>query len=630
MSFPRQWRNRWFVFVHDLAWVAASFGLAWWLRFNLEQIPPAYIHALEKAIVLGWLAHGIVFWRVGLYRGIWRFASLPDLVRILKAVAIGAAVTYLALFIFIRLQGVPRSVIVLQPLLLAIGLAGPRILYRWWKDHRLQLPREERTPAYIVGAGAAADALVRELKTRGPYWPIGLLDDDPNKHGQELHGVRVLGPIDRLDQLLAQGDAKAVLIAIPSASRRLIRRVVEICQRHRITCRTLPSLRDLAEGRVEVRSLRRVQIEDLLGREPVELDEAGIAQFLQGKAVLITGAGGSIGSELVRQVAAKQPRRLVLVEHSEYALYRIEQELAKLAGGDVQVHGLLADVRDRARMMRIFATHRPQVVFHAAAYKHVPIIERNPLEGIKVNLLGTRVVADCAVQFEAEKFVLISTDKAVRPANVMGATKRAAELYCAWCNARAPKTAFVTTRFGNVLGSAGSVVPLFRRQIEQGGPVTVTHPEITRYFMTIPEAVGLILQAGAMGKGGEIFVLDMGEPVKIVELAEQMIRLSGLEPGRDIEIVFTGLRPGEKLYEELFHPEEELVGSAHPKLLLANNAACCDARLLQRVITAIEKAVAEEDEEAALAALRKIVPLYRCKEEQSGVNAAEVVPLYRR
>jgi len=364
-----------------------------------------------------------------------------------------------------------------------------------------------------------------------------------------------------------------VLLAIPSAPHQLVRRISEQCREMDVPCRVLPSIAEMADGRVTVSQLREVTIEDVLGRDSVTLDDVAIAEFIAGKCILVTGAGGSIGSELCRQIRRAGASRLVMLDHSEFNLYNIEQELREGVGAMAvdSCVPLLGDVRDTTRMRWVFEAYRPQVVFHAAAYKHVPLVEENPAEGARTNLVGTSQVADLAVEYGVGKMVLVSTDKAVNPTNVMGATKRAAEIYCQNLAERSPGTAFITTRFGNVLGSAGSVVPKFRKQIAEGGPVTVTHPDMTRYFMTIPEAVSLILQAGAMGQGGEIFVLDMGEPVRIVDLAEQMIRLSGYEPGVDIAIQFTGLRPGEKMYEELFHDAEPLQPTSHEKIMLAHS-----------------------------------------------------------
>jgi len=566
------WQTPLSVLVHDLCWVPIAAWAAFWLRFNLEGIPSYYVESVHLLIAVSLPLQFVVFWMSGLYRGVWRFASLPDLMRILRAVAIGVFLTFMVIFIWDRLAGMPRSVLVVYPAILALGLALPRLAYRWWKDRSLQFG-EARPRALIIGAGSAGEQLVRELLKSGPYEAVGFLDDADRRQGQELHGVRVVGRLSDLPHTLRNLSVDTVLLAIPSAPRQLVQQVNEVCREHGITCRTLPSLAELADGRVAVSQLREVTIEDVLGREAVSLDDAAIADFIAGKCVLVTGAGGSIGSELCRQVLRAGASRLVMVDHGEFNLYNIEQELRGGAGpdsGDACVP-LLGDVRDANRMRWIFEAYRPQVLFHAAAYKHVPLVEENPAEGTRTNLHGTAQMADLAVEFGVEKMVLVSTDKAVNPANVMGATKRAAEIYCQNLAARSTGTAFITTRFGNVLGSAGSVVPKFRKQIAAGGPVTVTHPDMTRYFMTIPEAVSLILQAGSMGEGGEIFVLDMGEPVKIVDLAEQMIRLSGLTPGEDIAIEFTGLRPGEKMYEELFHDAEPLQPTHHAKIMLARS-----------------------------------------------------------
>ncbi|HXH65312.1 MAG TPA: nucleoside-diphosphate sugar epimerase/dehydratase, partial [Mariprofundaceae bacterium] len=450
--------------------------------------------------------------------------------------------------------------------------------------------------------------LVRDLLRGGAYIPVGFLDDAADKQHRDIHGVPVLGRLADLADVASRQEIDVVLLAMPSAPAPVLRKVVEQCQKLNLACRTLPSVREMAHGKVEVSRLRKVQIDDLLGREIIRIDNPEIQGFIRGRCVMITGAGGSIGSELCRQVAEYQPAALVLVDHGEFNLYRIEQELANLDPVPA-FHAHLGDIRDIARMRWLFARYRPDVVLNAAAYKHVPMVEDNPIEGVKTNVLGTCQLADLAVEFGVGTFVQVSTDKAVNPANVMGATKRAAEIYCQNLDARAEDTAFITTRFGNVLGSAGSVVPLFEEQIRHGGPVTVTHPEITRYFMTIPEAVSLILQAGSMGRGGEIFVLDMGEPVRIVDLAEQMIRLSGLEPGRDIEVRFTGLRPGEKLYEELFHQSEDLTGTRHPKLMLAASRSMA-WRDVQGHLKRLSEAVAEGDVDQVRLLLRRMIPEY--------------------
>jgi FlaA1/EpsC-like NDP-sugar epimerase len=560
-------RNRWLAFFHDLLWVPVAIYLAFWLRFNMGEIPVEHAEPLQLLVLLALPAQAAAFWFFGLYRGIWRFASMPDLLRILKSVFLGALFTFIAIFIWQRLAGMPRTVLLLYPVILSLGLAGPRIFYRWVKDHHLGLSSHERKRALLIGAGQAGELLVRDLLKSGPYEPVGFLDDAKRRQGQEIHGVRVIGTLAAIENILDRQDIEVVLIAIPSASHQMIQSIVKQCQQFSVPCRTLPSVSDLADGRVKVSHLRHVQIEDLLGRDAIHIDQPEVEQLLAGSCVLVTGAGGSIGSELCRQIIKRKPSRLILLDHGEFNLYAIEREIRAM--DRTRVYAVLGDIRDQARMRWVFEHLNPDLVFNAAAYKHVPLVEENPAEGVKTNVLGTCRIAALAVEFGVKKFVQVSTDKAVNPTNMMGATKRTAEIYCQNLDRRTEETAFITTRFGNVLGSAGSVVPLFRSQIESGGPITITHPDITRYFMTIPEASSLILQAAGMGQGGEIFVLDMGEAIKIVDLAEQMIRLTGLEPGRDIEIVYTGLRPGEKLYEELFHEAESLVGTSHPKILLS-------------------------------------------------------------
>ena len=424
---------------------------------------------------------------------------------------------------------------------------------------------------------------------------MALVDDDIGKQGHEVQGVRVRGRLDDIAQAGARLDMRIVLIAMPSASRKTMDQVVQVCNEVQVPCRTLPSLSELADGRVEVSRLRPVTVEDLLGRDPVVLDSHAISDFLRGKRVLVTGGGGSIGAELCRQISRHEPALLVVMDNSEYNLYRIDQELAAIAPSLVFTSAL-GNVQDAAAVENLFAQVKPEIIFHAAAYKHVPIVEENVAEGIRNNIFGTRVVADAALRHGADKFVLISTDKTVNPTNVMGTTKRVAELYCQALN-RDESTHFVTTRFGNVLASNGSVVPLFERQIAAGGPVTVTDPDITRYFMTIHEAASLILQAGAIGRGGEIFVLDMGEPVRIRDLAEKLIQLSGLRPYQDIQIVYTGLRPGEKMHEELFYTREELQGTTHPKLLLASSIPAALAGM-QADLGMLYEAVAKGDPES--------------------------------
>ena len=578
---------------------------AYWMRYNLGEIPSSEFASLVSLALIALPVHGLSFWFFGCFRGIWRFASIPDLLRFVKAVAVGAPITAALYLSYMPLPDPPRTVLALYSVFLLLGVVSGRITYRVITDLWDNPDLDPQKRALLIGAGRAGDLLVRDLISHGPFRPVAFLDDDLTKRGHTMHGVRVIGPLADLAKVIERRNIDAVLISMPSASRATLERVVSVCVELGVECRTLPSLGEIANGRVTVSSLRRVTVEDLLGREPVELSQTAISRALTGKRVLVTGGGGSIGSELCRQILRYQPDKLIIVDQSEYNLYAIDRALT--AAGEIGKADLvLGDCAHLPSMQRLFQRTQPEIIFHAAAYKHVPMVECNATEGVRNNVIGTKVVADCADRFGAEAFVLISTDKTVNPANVMGASKRIAELYCSALGAKS-HTRFVTTRFGNVLASAGSVVPLFEEQIRAGGPVTVTHPDVTRFFMTIPEAVGLILQAATMGSGGEIFVLDMGQPVKILQLAEKMIQLSGLQPGRDIEVRFTGLRPGEKLYEELFYQSEELGQTTHPKLLLATSDSP-DWPKLQADLIALERAIEQADAKLLRIMLHKMVP----------------------
>lgn len=567
MNLLLNFRNRAAALAHDFLVIPIAWFGAYWLRFNLETVPVELFRAGLNALPIVILVQGSFFWYFGLYRGIWRFASMPDLIRIAKAVLVGTAVTAVAIFLATRMQGIPRSVFPLYALLLLLLVGGPRFLYRWSKDRRLY--KGEGKKALIVGAGKAGEMLVRDL-LRDPnreYEPVGFVDDDAKKRGQEIHGVRVLGSTENIPDLIAGLDA--ILIALPSARSRQMRRIVGICEKTGVEFRTLPKLEDLVSGRASIKALRDVKIDDLLGREPITLEWEAIRRSIEGRRVLVTGGGGSIGSELCRQIANLRPSSLIILEQSEFNLYTIELELRQTLP-KLALTTALGDVGDVLLVEEVLRLHRPDIVFHAAAYKHVPMLEAQVRSAVRNNVIATRTLAKLVDKYGVRSFVLISTDKAVNPGNIMGATKLVAESYCQSLNAHS-KTQFITVRFGNVLGSAGSVIPLFQKQIAEGGPVTVTDPNVTRYFMTIPEAAQLILQASSVGRGGEIFVLDMGEPVNIKYLAEQLIMLSGKKPGEDIEVVYTGLRPGEKPYEELFHEAEALMETSHPKTLLARS-----------------------------------------------------------
>jgi FlaA1/EpsC-like NDP-sugar epimerase len=608
-------RSRAAIMMHDLLMVPIAWFGAYWLRFNLDPISDVYLHQALMLLPVILAVKAGMFWYFGLYRGIWRFASIPDLMRIVKAVTSGAVVSATLIFILTRLEGVPRSVFILDGILLVLLLGGPRFIYRWIKDRHLYhwatdqglSANGDSKNALIIGAGKAGEMLVRDLlrEQTGPYRPVAFMDDNTGKIGKEIHGIPVTGTCDEIPGAISRLGIDLIIIALPSATSSQIRRIVEICETTGLPFRILPQMQDLVSGRASLKDLRDVKIEDLLGREPVSLDWRAITEATNGKTILVTGGGGSIGSELCRQIAKLKPAKLIIVERNEFNLYSIDLELRRDIPG-LALISLLGDIGDVVQMEQILRTYAPTVIYHAAAYKHVPILEDQTRAAVMNNVLGTRLVADLADKYGCESFVMVSTDKAVNPANVMGASKRVAEIYCQGLNARS-RTRFITVRFGNVLGSSGSVIPLFQQQISHGGPVTVTHPEISRYFMTIPEACQLILQAGVIGRGGEIFVLDMGEPVKISYLAEQLIRLSGKIPGEDIEIVYTGLRLGEKLYEELFHDAEKLVETSHPKIMLAH-CRQMDKETLEKTFDAMQRACSQGDETVLRGMLIQLVP----------------------
>jgi len=605
---------------HDLLMVPAAWFGGFWLRFNLETIPDPFLAQAISIFPLVFSFQAITFWYFGLYRGVWRFASLPDLLRIAKAVLLGAVSIAFVLFLVNRMEGIPRAVFPLYAGLLVGLLGGPRLAYRSLKDRRLSLSDGKKT--LVVGAGHGGEMLIRDMMRQNAmeYTPVALVDDSPRKQGREIHGVRVLGTCEDIPRLITRFGIELVLIAIPSATSKQIRYIVGICERANVPFRILPRYQDLVSGLATVESLRNVEIEDLLGREKVTLDWEAIRSDLTGKPVLVTGGGGSIGAELCRQISRLAPSVLVVLEQNEFNLYQIDRELRR-DFPQLVVASILGDVGDSAAVEKLLQRYRPEVIFHAAAYKHVPLLEGQARAAIRNNVLGTRTLAELAVQHSVSSFVLISTDKAVNPTNVMGASKRVAEIICQHLYGQA-RTSFITVRFGNVLGSAGSVVPLFQQQIAAGGPVTVTDPAISRYFMTIPEACQLILQASVIGKGGEIFVLDMGEPVKISYLAEQLIRLSGKQPGEDIEIIYTGLRPGEKLSEELFHRDEKLGQTSHPKILRALSREV-DGKSLGTALSHLEQASRQGDEAGMISLLRQLVPELSLGDAKSATVAAE-------
>lgn len=613
---PHHFRSQSAALLHDLIMVPIAWMLSFWLR--LETFPPEFLLHATKSLAVLLPLQLTTFILFGLYRGVWRFASLPDLIRIIKAAVVGTAASILILFLLTRLQGIPRSVPIIYTILLILLISGSRFIYRWSKDHHLSLSAGKRV--LIVGAGKAGEMLARDLlrNANQDYQLIAFADDNPRLTKREIHGVPVAGSCREIADIAIQSAIDIIMLAIPSAKPSEFRKIVAYCDQAQVPYRTVPQLTDLMAGNVRINELREVSIDDLLGREQVSLDWSDISMALSHKAILITGGGGSIGSELCRQIASLKPARLAIIENSEFNLYSIALELTNTFP-NLALDCHLGDVSDPPFVAKIFAQIEPNVVFHAAAYKHVPMLEPQLRTALRNNVLGTRIVAETADRQGCEVFVLVSTDKAVNPANVMGASKRAAEIFCQNLDAHS-RTRYITVRFGNVLGSAGSVIPLFRKQIEAGGPVTVTDPRMERYFMTIPEACQLIMQTVVLGKGGEIFVLDMGEPVKVSYLAEQMIRLSGRTPGEDIEIEYIGLRPGEKLFEELFHEKEQLERTAHGKVFLARHREV-DWKWLNQTLDQMAEACVDYDLERLRDLLDNLVPEHRDTVKQPPVNS---------
>lgn len=598
------------VILFDVSAIPFAWYTAYWLRYNMHPFP-GIVTSSHSFIALGMLSIVQIgcYYYFKIYRGLWRFSSLNDVTRILKA-SITAVVLVIPIFYSTSiLHYLPRAVFPLYCIILATTLCGGRLMMRlhWDSRGRGHKPGEIKK-VLIVGAGQAGEGLVRDLRRSNIYQTIGFVDDNISKRGLEVHGVRVLGTPRQIPDFVRQYSIDLIFIAIPSARSATMRHIVTHCEISNVPFRTLPSISALAAGRVEVNALRPVNIEDLLGRDQINLEWDKIAINISGKRILITGGGGSIGSELCRQIMALNPASLAIAESSEFNLYKIEQEL-KLKFPEIPLELGLISVTDEAAINYMFTRFRPEIVFHAAAYKHVPMLQNQVRVAVLNNVIGTQVVAKASVSFQVDKFILISTDKAVNPTNIMGTTKRVAEIYCQNLNSRV-NTQFITVRFGNVLGSAGSVVPLFQKQLQNGGPLTVTHPDMQRYFMTIPEACQLILQAMVNGQGGEIFVLDMGEPIKISYLAEQMIRLAGKEPGKDIAIEYTGLRPGEKLFEELFHESEQLAPTENEKLFKAKFREL-EWHELTQTMRMLSTACAEYQNDELLVLLQSLVPEFQ-------------------
>lgn len=581
-----------FVLIHDVAVAGMAWLMAYQLRFNFD-IPHEYFAQMTE---LAWIVlpiQGVIFIGLGLYRGAWRFASLPDLKRIFFGVSISTAVIGLLFFLIADVQRVPRSVIILDPILLLVMMGGSRFFYRALREHKLYgLYSKKGEPVVLLGAGEAAISLLKDLAQSEQWRVVAILDDNKSMHGREIQGMRVYGSMDVMGKVVAQYGVRHVIIAMPSAQHQDRRKALELANQLGLEALTVPSIDDLISGRLSVSQIRPVDVEDLLGRDVVDLDDSGLKELIKGNTILITGAAGSIGSELCRQIFKFNPSYLICLDISEYSLYKLEQELSK-KNLSVKTVFVVGDIKHAARIDKILAQYMPKVVFHAAAYKHVPLMEiENVSEALNNNVLGTYILAKACKKAKIEKFVLISTDKAVNPTNVMGASKRLAEMTCQGLQNK-NGTRFVIVRFGNVLGSSGSVIPKFREQIKAGGPITITHPEINRYFMSIPEAAQLVMQAGLMGQGGEIFVLDMGAPIKIIDLAKDMIKLSGFSEN-EIKIEFTGLRPGEKLYEELLANDEQTIATTHKKLRIAL-AKTVEEKWVNSLLKWIEEALGKDE-----------------------------------
>lgn len=615
-------------YVHDVVMAALSFVLSLYLRVGSDFTAYGTDFLLIGAASFAAIA-GMVYLWMDLYRGIWRYASLNDLMAIARAVTLIILIFLPVMFLTTRLQGMPRSMVIINWFVLIILLGAPRIFYRMFKDGRFELSydrnQDQRIKVLLIGAGDAAEMFIQAMtrRTRSDYQPVAILDEAERRVGRHIRGVPVMGSTEDLtavvERLRARGtQPQRLIFTKPDIASDTLRRLVDEAGQLGLTVARLPRLTEFRSAAGEEVEVKPVAIEDLLGRAQNVPNRGAIKALIAGRRVLVTGAGGSIGGELVRQLAEIGPSRMVLVDNSEFNLYSIEMEIRERQP-DLAVRAVIGDVRDHDRISALISEERPELVFHAAALKHVPMVEANPLEGVLTNVIGTRNVAEACRSHGVSAMVLISTDKAVNPTNVMGATKRLAESYCQALDLAGGRTRFVTVRFGNVLGSTGSVVPLFQRQLASGGPLTVTHPDIKRYFMTVREAVELVLQASALGVGGvegagagesgKIFVLDMGEPIRIVDLARQMIRLAGRRPDRDVQIVFTGLRPGEKLNEELFHAAEALQPTVLKGIMLADPRTT-DYAFLARGIDELQAAVAAGRVDTVLTLIARYVPEY--------------------
>ncbi len=628
-------RNRhfWMILILDLGLLYFAYYFSYYIRFEGE-IPSGHAATFERTvwlIVSFKLACFILF---GLYRGMWRYMSIPDLLNLIKATLVSSGIIVLAILLLHRFQGFARSVFIIDASLTVLFIGGARLVIRIFLTQAnpsnggfalsfLSGKAVGFKRLLIIGAGDAGEKMYRELRDNPNlnYHIVGFLDDDQEKLGMRIHGIPILGGVDDLSRLVKKHEIGEILIAISSASGKDMRRIVERCKETGTKFKTIPGIGELIDGRVSINKISDVSFEDLMGRKPVRMEMEKIGGYIRGKAVLVTGAGGSIGSELCRQIARFNPSPLVFFDCTENNLYQIEIEFSR-DYPQVEYIPILGSILNSNLVDNVFQSYHPQVIFHAAAYKHVPMMEMNPKEAVQNNIQGTHTILEAAWHHKVERFVFVSTDKAVRPTNVMGASKRVGELLTQ-AYSKGDHGRFMSVRFGNVIGSSGSVIPLFQEQIKKGGPVTVTHPEVTRFFMTILEAAQLILQAGAMGEGGEIFILDMGTPIKIVDLAKDLIRLSGFEPSRDIEIQFTGLRPGEKLYEELITEGEGIAATRHEKILVLRGNSIHRDALLSNISDLCRLAV-EQDPPKIKEKLKEIVPEYQISPENSHLSPGKI------
>jgi FlaA1/EpsC-like NDP-sugar epimerase len=637
-------RNRHF-FLLDACFLCLIPFAALYLRVEKPEAMAPYLPALVVYTFFALIARLLVFYLFGIYNCYWRSATVDDMVRLAGAMFTALLVVTPAYLIKdsenTGLYLLPRSLLFIDGLLVFLTVGAVRFGVRLAWQSTSRTPRASVRRALVVGAGSAGQMVVRELRASAEtaLLPVGFLDDDAEKQNMHILSLPVLGKREALPEVVQDHGIQQVIIAMPNVPGRIIRETLSLCEKAGVPAKTIPAMSAILEGRIRVSRLRNVEIEDLLRREPIETDIAAVRRLLRGKRVLVTGGGGSIGSELCRQVLQCEPAELVLLGHGENSVFEVHNELLdrmrrmpRPDGGDTgsfgptTLHAVIADIRFRERMCDVFREYRPHVVFHAAAHKHVPLMEMNPAEALTNNVFGTQIILDSALAAGVEHFVMISTDKAVNPTSVMGASKRAAELLVLRA-AHESGRPYVITRFGNVLGSRGSVVPIFRRQIAEGGPVTVSHPEMTRYFMTIPEAVQLVLQAAVLGQGGEVFMFDMGEPVKIVDLARDLIELSGLEVGQDIDIVFTGIRPGEKLFEELLLNAESYQPTSHEKIRIARDASRTIPSNLDSGLAAMQRAVANDDRGEVICCLRDMIPEFQPDEiRQEPIDRGSAVP----